>query len=119
MPEDDEFPRDYWGKKVFALVGIATKAPEIAEELAKPLRELGTLVTDFSGRMAYSDIQRLFDAQTPFGAMRCYWKARYLTELPDEMIDLAMENAVSAPSPNTISSLWNMGRAVRAVSYEI
>jgi FAD/FMN-containing dehydrogenase len=116
VPEDDEFPRDYWGKKVFALVGITTGAPAIAEELAKPLRELGTLGTDFSGRMVYSDIQRLFDAQTPFGAMRCYWKARYLTELPDEMIDLAMENAVSAPSPNTISSLWNMGRAVRAVS---
>lgn len=115
VPEDDEFPRDYWGKKVFALVGIATGEPETAEELAKPLRELGTPVTDFSGRMAYCDIQRLFDAQTPFGAMRCYWKARYLTELPDEMIDLAMENAERAPSPNTISSLWNMGRAVRAV----
>jgi FAD/FMN-containing dehydrogenase len=115
VPEDDEFPQDYWGKKVFALVGIATGEPEAAEEMVKPLRELGTLVTDFSGRMAYSDIQRLFDEQTPFGDMRCYWKARYLTEMPDEMIDLAMENAECAPSPNTISSLWNMGRAVRTV----
>ena len=115
VPEDDEFPREAWGKKVFALVGIATGAPEDAEALAKPVRELGPLVTDFSGRMAYSDIQKLFDAQTPFGAMRCYWKARYLTELSDAMIDLAMENAARAPSPNTISSLWNMGRAVRAV----
>jgi FAD/FMN-containing dehydrogenase len=115
VPEDDEFPRDAWGKKVFALVGIATGAQEAAEALAKPLRELGSLVTDFSGRMAYTDIQRLFDAQTPFNTMRCYWKARYLTDLPDAMIDLAMENAESAPSPNTISSLWNIGRAVRAV----
>ena len=47
--------------------------------------------------------------------MRCYWKARYLTDLPDAMIDLAIENAGRAPSPNTISSLWNMGRAVRDV----
>ena len=115
VPEDDEFPEAYWGKKVFALVGVALGDPESAERLAQPLRELGTLVTDFSGRMPYCDIQRLFDAQTPFGEMRSYWKARYLTELPDEMIDLAMENAARAPSPNTISSLWNMGRAVRAV----
>ncbi|MCL5776129.1 FAD-binding oxidoreductase [Limibaculum sp. FT325] len=118
VPEDDGFPRDAWGKKVFALVGIATGAPDAAEALARPLRELGPLVTDFSGRMAYTDIQRLFDAQTPFGEMRCYWKARYLTDLPDAMIDLAMENASRAPSPNTISSLWNMGSAVRAVPAE-
>lgn len=116
VPEDEEFPREAWGKKVFALVGMATGEPQAADELAKPLRELGPLVCDFTGRMSYCDIQRLFDAQTPYGDMRCYWKARYLSELPDAMIDLAMENAARAPSPNTISSLWRMGRAVRNVS---
>ncbi|WP_236638232.1 BBE domain-containing protein [Mangrovicoccus ximenensis] len=65
--------------------------------------------------MPYAEVQRLFDARTPFGTRRCYWKARYLTELPDAMIDLAIGNAWSAPSPATISSLWNMGRAVRDV----
>ncbi|HRD75686.1 MAG TPA: FAD-dependent oxidoreductase [Hyphomicrobiaceae bacterium] len=116
VPENDQFPQAYWGKKVFALIGIVTGEPEHAESLAKPLRELGTLVTDFSGRMPYCDIQRLFDTQTPFGKMRCYWKSRLLTDLPDAMIDLAMDNAVRAPSSNTISSLWNMGRAVNAVA---
>lgn len=115
VPEDEEFPREAWGKKVFALIGILPGDPAAAERLARPLRELGPLVTDFSGRMNYCDIQRLFDAQTPFGEMRCYWKARYLAELSDEMIDLALETATMAPSPNTISSLWNMGRAVRDV----
>lgn len=115
VPEDDEFPRDTWGKKVFAMVGVVTGDLDAAEELARPLRDLGPMVTDFSGRMAYADVQRLFDAQTPFGEMRSYWKARYLTDLPDAMIDLAMENAAQAPSPNTISSLWNMGAGVRSV----
>ena len=115
VPEDDEFPREHWGKKVFALVGVATGPASQAEELVKPLQDLGPMVTDFTGRMDYADVQKLFDAQTPYGTMRCYWKARYLTELPDAMIDLAIENAAKAPSPNTISSLWNMGRAVKNV----
>jgi hypothetical protein len=115
-PATEPFPQAYWGKKVFALIGIATGEPKVADVLAKPLRELGTLVTDFSGRLPYCEIQRLFDAQTPFGEKRCYWKSRFLTELPDAMIDLAIENAIRAPSPNTISSLWNMGRAVNAVA---
>ncbi len=115
VPEDEQFPQAYWGKKVFALIGMALGEPEAGERLAKPLRELGTLVTDFSGRMPYSEIQRLFDTQTPFGEKRCYWKSRFLTDLPDAMIDLAMENARRAPSPSAISSLWNMGRAVKAV----
>jgi hypothetical protein len=118
VPEDNEFPSEHWGKKVFALVGVATGDPSAAEELAKPLRELGPLVTDFSGRMPYREVQRLFDAQTPLGEMQCYWKARYLTELTNEMIDLAMANAQRAPSSNTISSLWNIGRAVREVPGE-
>ncbi|MBF9030353.1 FAD-binding protein [Rhodobacterales bacterium HKCCE3408] len=118
VPEDDEFPHEAWGQKVFALVGVGLGSEAEAEALAAPLRDLGPKVADFSGRMNFADIQQLFDAQTPYGAMRCYWKARYLTELPDAMIDLAMENAVRAPSPNTISSLWNMGRAVRSVPAE-
>lgn len=116
VPDNEQFPRAYWGKKVFALIGIATGDPKVAERLAKPLRELGTLVTDFSGRLPYCEIQRLFDTQTPFGEKRCYWKSRFLTDLPDAMIDLAMENAKCAPSPNSISSLWNVGRAVNAVA---
>lgn len=116
VPESEQFPQAYWGKAVFTLIGIAIGEPEAAEQLAKPLRELGTLVTDFSGRMPYREIQRLFDTQTPFGEKRCYWKSRFLTDLPDAMIDMAMENALRAPSPSTVSSLWNMGRAVKAIA---
>lgn len=117
-PESDQFPREYWGKKVFTLVGMATGEARAAERLAKPLRELGTLVADFSGRLPYCSIQRLFDTQTPFGEKRCYWKSRFLSDLPDAMIDLALQNAIHAPSPSTVSSLWNMGRAVNAVAPE-
>ena len=52
----------------------------------------------------------------PAGDFRNYWKARFLTDLPDEMIDLAIENAYSAPSDNSLSSLWNFGGATSKVS---
>lgn len=52
----------------------------------------------------------------PAGDFRCYWKARYLTDLPNEMIDLAIESAFSAPSDNSLSSLWNFGGATSEVA---
>lgn len=66
---------------------------ESAERLAQPLRELGTLVTDFTGRMPYRETQRLFDTQTPFGAKRCIWTSRFLTkgDIDGEIGELAIE----------------------------
>src|SRR3546814_20199139 len=73
------------------------------------------MAADFSGRMNYCDVQQLFDTLMPSGDFRCYWKARYLTGLTDEMIDLAMQNAKAATSDKTLSSLWNFGGATALV----
>jgi hypothetical protein len=73
------------------------------------------MAADFSGRMPYCEMQQLFDTLMPAGDFRCYWKARYLKDLPDEMIDLAMANATAAPSDSSISSLWNFGGATARV----
>jgi hypothetical protein len=40
--------------------------------------EIGGVVTDFSSRMKYCDVQQLFDALMPVGQYRCYWKCHYL-----------------------------------------
>lgn len=114
--ETEDFPEEHWGKRVFALACVFNGDAEEGETLLQPLRDLGTLVTDFSGRMNYSDVQQLFDTLMPAGAFRCYWKARYLADLPDEMIDLAMKYAAAAPSKNSISSLWNFGGATAKIA---
>ncbi len=111
----EDFPEEYWGKRVYMLACVYNGDAAEGEALLQPLRELGTMVTDFSGRMNYCDVQQLFDPLMPAGDFRCYWKARYLTDLSDEMIDLAMANAISAPSDNTLSSLWNFGGATAQV----
>jgi FAD/FMN-containing dehydrogenase len=88
---------------------------ERGEVLLQPLRELGELVTDFSGQMSYCDMQQLFDTVIPFGQHRSYWKSRYLADLPDEAIDLMLEGNAAPPSPNTLSSIWNFGGATARV----
>ena len=116
VAESDEFPQEHWGERVYMLACVYNGEAAEGERELQPLRELGPMVADFSGRMNYTDVQKLFDTQIPFGEHRCYWKARYLSDLPDEMIDLAIANAIAAPSNNTISSLWNFGGATASVA---
>ena len=112
----EDFAEEHWGKRVFTLACVFNGDAEEGEALLQPLRELGDLVADFSGRMDYCEVQKLFDTLMPAGDFRNYWKARYLSDLPDEMIDLAMKNAVAAPSDNALSSLWNFGGATANVA---
>lgn len=114
----EDFPEEFWGKRVYTLACVYNGDAAEGETLLQPLRELGNMVTDFSGRMNYCDVQQLFDTLMPAGEYRCYWKARYLADLPNEMIDLALENAIAAPSDNSISSLWNFGGATAKVAEE-
>ena len=83
--------------------------------MLEPLRHLGPMVTDFSGRMPYVDVQKLFDALFPTGAYRCYWKSNLMKDLTDEMIAEGLANAVASPSARSISSFWNFGGATARV----
>jgi len=112
----EDFPEDAQGKRVYTLACVYNGDAVEGEALLQPLRELGDMVTDFSGRMNYCDVQQLFDTLMPVGDFRCYWKAQYLKELSDEMIDLAMKNAMAAPSDSSISSLWNFGGAIANIA---
>jgi FAD/FMN-containing dehydrogenase len=111
----EDFPEEYRGKRVYTLACLYNGDAGTGEALLQPLRELGPMVADYSGQMSYCEVQQLFDTLMPPGEFRCYWKARYLTDLTDEMIDLAMHNAAAAPSDNTLSSLWNFGGATARV----
>jgi FAD/FMN-containing dehydrogenase len=113
--DTEDYPKEFRGKRVYTLACVFNGDAAEGEALLQPLRELGNLVTDFSGRMPYCDVQKLFDTLMPFGDYRCYWKARYLTKLPDAMIDLALKNALAAPSDRSISSLWNFGGATAQI----
>ena len=115
IPNDPGYPEADWGRRVYTIAALYAGDADEGEALLRPLRELGQLVTDFSGQMAYCAVQQLFDTVIPYGQHRSYWKSHYLSALTDEAIDLMLEWNASPPSPTTLSSVWSFGGATAAV----
>ncbi len=115
IPATPDFPTDAWGRRVFTVAALFAGDADEGETLLAPLRDQGTLVTDYSGRMPYTDVQQLFDTVIPFGQHRSYWKSRYLATLDDAAIDAMLEHNAAPPSPSTLSSIWNFGGATARV----
>ena len=115
IPHDPGYPEAAWGKRVYTLAAAFAGDADEGERLLQPLRELGELVTDFSGQLDYCAMQQLFDSVIPFGQYRSYWKSRFLNSLDDGAIDLILEGNGRPPSPNTLSSIWNFGGATARV----
>jgi FAD/FMN-containing dehydrogenase len=115
IPESEDFPEKYWGQRCYTMAALYAGDADEGERLLQPLRELGEMAADFSGQIPYCEVQQLFDTLFPAGDFRSYWKCHYTAEMPDDLIDAALRNAVEAPSNNTLSSLWNFGGATAAV----
>ena len=115
IPESEDYPEEFWGSRCYTIAAVYAGDANEGERVLQPLRELGPMVTDFSGQMEYCEVQKLFDELFPSGEFRCYWKCHLLSDLTDEAIDEAIENAASSPSDNSISSFWNFGGATAAV----
>lgn len=116
IAESPDFPEASWGKQVYTMAAVYAGDANEGEKLLQPLRELGEMVTDFSGQMPYTEVQSLFDTLMPKGEFRCYWKCHYLAELSDQVINEILQGFSTAPSPNTLSSIWNFGGATASVA---
>lgn len=113
-----DYPQEYWGQRCYAIMAVYAGAADQGEKLLQPLRELGPMITDFSGRMPYAEVQKLFDTLMPTGTLRCYWKSHLLKDLTDEAIDEGLANALASPSGRSISSFWKFGGATARVQAE-
>ncbi|MFL5750128.1 MAG: FAD-binding oxidoreductase [Chloroflexota bacterium] len=115
IPVSPDYPEAAWGRRAYTVAALYAGDVDEGEALLRPLSALGEPLADFTGQMAYADVQQLFDAVIPFGKHRCYWKSRYLSGLDDAAIDLIVAGNERTPSPNTLSSIWNFGGATAAV----
>src|SRR5712691_3164309 len=97
-----------------ALRAVFNGPPDEGEEVLRGLRGFGSLFADQVRPRPYLEIQRLVDASFPPGRLN-YWKAHFLAELSDDVIDLAVDAFRSAPSPYSNIALEPMGGFVARV----
>jgi FAD/FMN-containing dehydrogenase len=116
-PDHPAYPPELYGRRFILLGGVFAGDPADGEREMQPLRSVAEPLLDFSGRMPYVDVQKLFDADYPTGA-RYYWKSLNLTQLDDSMINAIVSRARQQPSPHSTVDLWHLGGAIRRVSAE-
>ena len=105
------------GAKVIALPICYNGPIEQGEALLRPLRESTNPMADLVGPISYEQQQTLMDDGFPFG-LQNYWKSEFLKSLPDEAIDVLVEQFNAVPSPLTAVVLEQFGGAYSRVGAE-
>ena len=82
-------------------VGLGWCGPiERGEAVVAPLRRFGPPVVDAISPMSYTTLQSSADGGYPVGRLH-YWKAGFLAEIDDDVIDVLLAFAEAMPSPFT------------------
>ncbi|MBA9002973.1 FAD-binding oxidoreductase [Thermomonospora cellulosilytica] len=110
-PEDESIPAEHHGTPIVVFAAMHSGTPEEGEAALQPLRDIGTPIADLSAATSYLEAQRFFDEDYPAHVMRYYWKSRYLTGLPDDLIDVLVELNEGSPSPHSTLDVWQLGGA--------
>jgi FAD/FMN-containing dehydrogenase len=110
-PPEDFVPEDMRGQPAAGIVYVYVGPPEEGVEALRPLREVAPPLVDIVQPMPYTAVQQMLDAGNPRG-IREYFKIDWLRELPDEAIDVVVEQAEALPAPFGQLILAPMGGAV-------
>jgi FAD/FMN-containing dehydrogenase len=110
-PPEEFVPEEARGKPATGLILVYLGDPEQGEEAFGPLLEWGEPWVKMVQPMPYVAVQQLIDAGNPWGINE-YFKVDYLTELPDEAIDTAVERVAEVESPFTQVIFGPLGGAV-------
>jgi hypothetical protein len=99
------------GMKVIALIVCYNGPLDEGEAAIKPLREFGPPVADTVQAMPYVEVQRMLDDAFPPG-LQVYWRAHFLSGLPDAAIDAILDRFESVTSPLSAVIVEQMGGVV-------
>lgn len=107
-------PAELVGNKVVAILGCWCGDLDGGVAALEPMRALKP-AADVFGPLPYPALQGMLDAGAPAG-LRNYFRGGYLSELNDEVIDVALAHGAAMPSPMSQIHLHQMGGAVGRVS---
>lgn len=115
-PGEPHFPAAMAGEHVAVVSASFAGPPSQADAALRALRALRPTV-DTVAATGYLDMQRAADASVPWGT-RCYWSGGLAAELGDELLEVAIERSVQAPSPLGGIGVMTVGGAVSRVPPE-
>jgi FAD/FMN-containing dehydrogenase len=108
-------PEDRHGDTFMAFVACWAGPIEEGETVLKPLHDVAPVVAEHVGPMPYPALNAAFDALVPPG-LQHYWKANFVTELTDAMIDAHLEHGPDVPVVNSTVHIYPINGACHRVA---
>jgi FAD/FMN-containing dehydrogenase len=107
-------PEDRHGDTFLAFVSCWTGPLDEGETMLKSLRDVAPVVAEFVGPMPYPALNAAFDVLVPPG-LQHYWKANFVKELSDEIIDAHLQHGPNVPVVNSTMHIYPINGAVHDV----
>ena len=107
-------PAEVHGMPIVAIAACYAGSVEDGERALAPLRAFGSPVGDAFGPRPYPSFNAMFDASWAPG-FENYWKAEFLTGLPDDCIEVLADFAVRHTSPLSDFKIARLGGAIARV----
>lgn len=103
------------GDTFLAFVACWAGPVDQGEAVLKPLRDVAPVVAEHVGEMPYPALNSAFDALLPAG-LQHYWKANFVTELSDAMIDAHLEHGPNVPTVSSTVHIYPINGAPHRVA---
>jgi FAD binding domain/Berberine and berberine like len=123
VPPVDLFPQELHLRKVCAVMWCIVGSEEEATRLLAPVHDVGTPLLHGVGPVPHPALQSLFDGLYTKG-LQAYWRADFVNELSDELIEQHREWGKKLPSMHSTMHLYpidgaahDIGSADTAFSY--
>jgi FAD/FMN-containing dehydrogenase len=114
VPPVDLFPEELHLRKVCAVMWCVVGSEEEATRLLAPVHDVGTPLLHGVGPVPHPALQSLFDGLYTKG-LQCYWRADFVNELSDELIEHHLEWGQKLPSMHSTMHMYPIDGAAHDV----
>jgi hypothetical protein len=114
VPPVDLFPAELHMRKVAAIMWCIVGSEDEATRLLAPVHDVGTPLLHGVGAVPHPILQSLFDGLYTKG-LQCYWRADFVNELSDELIEQHLEWGQRLPTMHSTMHLYPIDGAAHDV----
>ncbi|MGH2637133.1 MAG: FAD-binding oxidoreductase [Actinomycetota bacterium] len=108
-------PEERHGQTLFAFVACWAGPADEGERFLKPFHDVAPVVAEHLGPMPYPALNSAFDGLMPAG-LQHYWKANFVKELTDEVIEAHLEHGPRVPVVNSTMHIYPINGACHRVA---